>query len=392
MNLLFYCSEYPPYKAGGIGTVTKIVAEELVRRGHDVSVIGYYPDMMETYSDEIICGVRVVRLNLGYRNTGLKNRLFIMLRKAGLSGFITKRELAYTENKIETYIRDNGIDVLELTDYYPFVLCESELEFRRFSVPTVLRVHGSASFIQNLSGKGRRAYDSNDERHFRRCDHVSSVSIWSMEYIRNNFILPDVRSWNVIYNPVEDSFLKKSDPSKCDDVLFVGKLTRTKGCFSLIKAFNLCAAVRPDIRLKLAGTGDVGSLKTMIDPEYKDRVIFMGYCDRERLKEEIDDCSFACIPSYFENFSMVPLEIMARGKTIIYTSRTSGPEIVDDGIDGFTVDPDDVVGLASKMILLTDDHELRNRMASHAYGKIEERFSMKAIVQNLVDFYSGICD
>ena len=53
MNLLYYCSEYPPYKSGGIGTVTKIVAEELVRRGHNVSVIGYYPDINELFFDKV---------------------------------------------------------------------------------------------------------------------------------------------------------------------------------------------------------------------------------------------------------------------------------------------------------------------------------------------------
>ena len=32
MNILFYCSEYPPYVTGGIGSATKIVAEELAKR------------------------------------------------------------------------------------------------------------------------------------------------------------------------------------------------------------------------------------------------------------------------------------------------------------------------------------------------------------------------
>ena len=43
MKILFYCNEYPPYPTGGIGSVTKIVAEELVKRGHEIFVVGYYP-------------------------------------------------------------------------------------------------------------------------------------------------------------------------------------------------------------------------------------------------------------------------------------------------------------------------------------------------------------
>ncbi len=390
MNLLFYCSEYPPYKAGGIGTVTKIVAEELVLRGHNVSVIGYYPDIKESFVEEWITGVKVIRYNLGYRNTRLKERMFVLLRKIGLSGFITKRELTFIEDKIEAFIHDNQIDILELTDYYPFALCNSKLTFRKFSVPTVLRIHGSASFIQNLLGRGRKIYDDNDERHFQRCDFVSSVSNYSMDYIRNNFCLTAIKNWEVIYNPIEDTFIKESVPVDNDNILFIGKLTESKGCNSLVKAFNYCAEKNSDIQLRLVGKGDEMTVKALIDPRFIDRVHFLGYCDRERVKEEIDSCSFACIPSYFENFSMVPLEIMARKKTIIYTSRTSGSEIINDGYDGFIVNPEEIIQISEKIMLLVHDHKLRDEFALRAYKKIKERFSVTRIMQKLERFYSGI--
>lgn len=390
MNLLFYCSEYPPYKAGGIGTVTKIVAEELVRRGHNVSVIGYYPDIEEPFVEEWITGVRVIRYNLGYRNTRLKERLFVLLRKIGLSGFITKRELAFIEDKIEAFIHDNQIDILELTDYYPFVLCNSKLTFRKFSVPTVLRVHGSASFIQNLSGNGRKAYDANDERHFQRCDYISAVSRYSFEYIRKHFSLPDIKSWKVIYNPIEDSFVHKSSPVDNDNVLFIGKLTETKGCYSLIKAFNISAEKYSSLQLRLVGKGDEEKVKKMIDPRFLDRVHFLGYCNRERIKEEINNCSFACIPSYFENFSMVPLEIMARGKAVIYTSRTSGNEIIEDGYDGYTIDPDNICQIAEKIEQLVDNHKLRDLFACRSFVKINETFRLSVILKSYIDFYTNI--
>ena len=390
MNLLFYCSEYPPYKTGGIGTVTKIVAEELVRRGHIVSVIGYYPDIPEKFVDELINGVRVVRYNLGYRNSHIKDRLFVMLRKLGISGFITKRELSFIEDKIEAYIVDNKIDVLELTDYYPFVLCNSKLEFKKFSVPTVLRIHGSASFIQNLSGRGKSCYDENDQRHFQRCDHVSAVSRYSLNYVKNKFHLPAIQTWNVIYNPIEDSFLKKNEPVNNDHVLFIGKLTETKGCYSLVRAFNICAEKHPTLQLKLAGKGDETKVKELIDPKYIDRVHFLGYCDRERIKEEIDTCAFACIPSYFENFSMVPLEIMSRAKAIIYTDRTSGNEIISDGYNGFLVDPENIPAIVAGISNLIVSHELRDKMAKNAYERVLNHFCATSISSELVSYYSSL--
>ena len=391
MNLLFYCSEYPPYLTGGIGTATKIVAEDLVRRGHNVSVIGYYPDIVQSYVDELINGVRVIRYNLGYRNTRLKGLMFSILKKLRLADFIIKRELAFIEKKIEVYINDNSIDIFEITDYYPFVLCDSKLTFKRFSVPTVLRIHGSASFIQDMSGNGRSIYKRNDEAHFQRCDYVSSVSKFSLDYIKNNFELNDIIRWDVIYNPIEDSFFKWNQSSADNNtILFVGKLSKTKGCYSLIKAFNRCAEKHSDLQLRLAGKGDIGKAKSFVDPRFLDRVHFLGYCNRERIKTEIDECLFACIPSYFENFSMVPLEIMGRGKTLIYTERTSGREIIQDGINGYLIDPDDVETLSMRILTLAVDHELRHKMATQAYSYVCENFSAAKIVELQEIYYSAL--
>ena len=43
MNILYLCDEYPPAKTGGIGTVTKVVAEAMVQKGHTVYVLSGRP-------------------------------------------------------------------------------------------------------------------------------------------------------------------------------------------------------------------------------------------------------------------------------------------------------------------------------------------------------------
>ena len=47
MNILYLCDEYPPAKTGEIGTVTKVVAEAMVQKGHTVYVLSGRPrDML----------------------------------------------------------------------------------------------------------------------------------------------------------------------------------------------------------------------------------------------------------------------------------------------------------------------------------------------------------
>ena len=67
------------------------------------------------------------------------------------------------------------------------------------------------------------------------------------------------------------------------------------------------------------------------------QIKLFGFCDRKFVAHKIDECAFACIPSYFENFSMVPLEIMARTRCLIFTERTSGNEVIINNEDGYIV-------------------------------------------------------
>ena len=61
MNICFICSEYPPYKCGGIGNFVKSIAEKFVANGHRVKVIGLYNDLNQDLH-ESINGVKVTRL------------------------------------------------------------------------------------------------------------------------------------------------------------------------------------------------------------------------------------------------------------------------------------------------------------------------------------------
>ena len=257
-----------------------------------------------------------------------------------------------------------------------------KLCFRKFSAPTVLRVHGSSSFVQSLSGKGKKYYVENDSAHFSRCDAIIAVSKFSLQYIIDNYELPSNIQKCVVYNPIDDKYLNQSSDEN-SYILFIGKLIETKGCFSLAKAFNIIADKYPNAQLVFVGGGEQDNLKEIINIKYHHRVKFLGYCNREELTDTIDHCSFVCIPSYFENFSMVVLEVMARGKAIIFTERTSGKEIISDGYNGYTVNPEDEYEIATKLELLIRDVELRKRLAKNAYVTIEKSYKASVIVEQL---------
>ncbi len=392
MNILYQCSEYPPFRNGGIGTATKIVAEELVSEGHHVYVVGYYIDLPQTEMVEEINGVTVYRFNLGLRRGKFRQKIFPLLNKFHLVSHLIQRELTWYEEKIETLIKKHDIDVLEMTDFYTFNFYDTRLRFKRFSVPTVIRVHGSASFIQHYSGKEQSWVVANDKSHLERADYLCSVSKFAERYVIETFPEVHFKKREVIYNPIESKFTKNNPPSDSKVILFIGKLIKTKGSYALAEAFNKVSADYPEWRLHYAGNGESEPIIASLKPEVRERVEFLGFCGRKKIQEEIDGCAFACIPSFFENFSMVPLEIMGRARAMIFTERTSGGEIVSDGADGYTVDPNNVDMIAEKMESLMKDVTLRNTFAERGYNKVVNQYTSQQVIAQLLRFYNECVD
>lgn len=388
MNILFHCSEYPILnKSGGIGTATKIVAEELVRRGHKIIVAGYYPAMKEKQRIETINGVYIYMFNFGLHNGKLKSWFVRLLNKYNLVGAIANKELKWYENKLDDLIHQYNIQLLELTDFYSFNNYRTKLKYKYFNIPVVIRAHGCVSFVASFSNHFSQYAFENDKHHFMRANCLCSVSNYSQKYIDDLFKFNHFNNKSVIFNPIEDAFLKHNKSNETKTILFVGKIIETKGAFAVIKAFNLIAKDFPDWKLILIGKGDIEKAKTHIDAEIKANVVFLGFCDRQTIMKEIDNCAFACIPSFFENFSMVPLEIMGRNRAVIYTKRTSGSEIIEDNVDGFLVDPNNISEIYEKMRTLINNVDLRNTFAERGYKKVSSKFNTATIVTELENFY-----
>ena len=390
MNILFHCSEYPIVsRNGGIGTVTKIVAEELACRGHRVYVAGYYPSQKERVRVEGINGVDVYSFNLGLRKGSFKSQAVRFLNAIHLAGPIIKRELRWYENKLQEIIELKNVQILELTDFWGMNGFRCHLNHRRFNVPTILRVHGCMSFINSLSGEKSTYAFWNDKNHFKRTDYLSSVSYYSQQYIEKTFRLSNFKGRVVLYNPIETIFLKRNEPSNNKRILFIGKIIKTKGAFEVVKAFNIIAQEYPDWELRMVGKGDIERAKSLVSMNHQDKVHFLGFCDRKKIMEEIDGCSFACIPTLFENFSMVPLEIMGRSRTVIFTNRTSGNEIISNGDDGYTVNPEDLNEICDKIRLLIENAKLRNVFAQKSFEKVSKQFTVDIVVDQIEAFYSN---
>lgn len=194
----------------------------------------------------------------------------------------------------------------------------------------------------------------------------------------------DIAKVEVLRNGIDT---EKYSVSYSDDgyMLYLGRLSSEKGVKTLIEAH---AAMRSRDRLVVVGGGP---LHAELEKKYADRVKFTGYQQGKQLKELLANASCVVVPSeWYENCSMVVLEAMAYGKPVV-GSRVGGiPEQVEDGVTGSLFEMGNVKELASKLDELMGDAQLRKRLGRAARQRLEDRYSLKAHNDGLMDIYNEL--
>ena len=92
-------------------------------------------------------------------------------------------------------------------------------------------------------------------------------------------------------------------------------------------------------------------------------------------------------PSYAESFSLAPMEAMVVGCPVIFTKRTSGPELITNKVDGLLIDPDNVKEIADAIIWMLANRKRAIEMGQHGAMKIRTNFDINLIAEQHLDYY-----
>jgi glycosyltransferase involved in cell wall biosynthesis len=183
----------------------------------------------------------------------------------------------------------------------------------------------------------------------------------------------------IIPNPAPVS-VPPGDRTPIPQIIAAGRLTRQKGFDLLLDAFSHVASRWPEWNLKILGEGEAR-------PELEARIRQLGLVDRVTLAGQRSDAldqiaasSIFVLSSRFEGFPNVLVEAMSTGRAVVSTDCRSGPaDLVDHGINGLLVPPEDVSALTSAMEQLMANPADRIRLGSSA-RTIHERLSLKNIL------------
>ena len=209
-----------------------------------------------------------------------------------------------------------------------------------------------------------------------------------------------------IYSSKADkrSILKKYPIARNKKVIFhPARMGLAKGCDVSIKALRIICKRFPDVLLVLAGTKNIidWSQTQQKDIAYMVRLVkLLGLEDNVlidvfRLEDipKLYAVSSVCIyPSTAsEPFGLTMLEALSCVRPIVVTETGGMPEIIKDGINGFVIPIKDFESLASRVIQLLANKELRDRLGETGRQMVEQQYTKQILAQNTLRLYKRFC-
>jgi len=364
MRIALVRKNYTPY--GGAENYLRLVAGKLVEHGHEIDIF--------SATDRSDANLRIRRIKVCRKPSFLSNILFAARSKKTLQkaspDFILSFERTLYQN---IYRAGDG--------------CHKEwLNKRGIIEPFIKRI----SFKMNphhliLLYLEKRCFQNS------RCIIANSQMVKN-DIVRNYSISPD--KITVIYNGVDtDRFKLAGDEKKktlrdsyqiTEDniILFIGADFKRKGVSSLLKAFSLMDL--KNTRLIIAGRPTKNVYVSMAKKLGIDKkVTFWG---TEKEVENLYAISDVFVlPTIYDPFSNATLEAMASGLPVITTQHNGVSEIIEEGIQGFIVDPLDVKLLEER---ITSALAHGGEMGKRARAKAEE-FPIENAVKEIVNLISG---
>jgi glycosyltransferase involved in cell wall biosynthesis len=255
-------------------------------------------------------------------------------------------------------------------------------------IPFVVSVHGLDAYsTRQVKGRAGEWCRRVSGKVFRSARKVICIS----EHVREQVLDGSNASTTVIYNGTDPEVFSPGDNSAAAPVfiLSVGNLIPTKGHDALLRAFAAATTNQPSIRLVVVGTGPEQSRLETLARELgvADRLRFPGRVPRREVARLLRECALFALPSSYEGLGCVYLEAMSSGKVAIGCRGQGIEEVIQNGTNGWLVDPGNVGQLAAALSTLFASPALRSHIGNHARQTILAGLTLQDQAQRLVRVY-----
>ena len=160
----------------------------------------------------------------------------------------------------------------------------------------------------------------------------------------------------------------------------------------LVAAFDVVAAIDPDVHLVVAGATGWGSEALDVAVRaaaHRDRVVRLGYVSDAERSDLLAGAAALAYPSLDEGFGHPPLEAMRFGVPVVAARSGAIPEVLGDA--ALLIDPASVDDLAAALSAVLTDAPLRSRLVAAGTARAG-RFSWDRTADGIVACYRSLAE
>lgn len=404
MKVLFLADDFPPESFGGAGISTYELASGMKEKGHEVFVI-------TTCRKEADAGVHM------YNGlTVFKIQSDYPARWRAYKSLNNKKVVKEAE-KIFAKVNPDVIHANNIHYHLSYALLKVAKEYTNaviFTARDVLtfaygkletkryleNLNPKVTWLDNLAFAKKRWNPLRNIiiRKYLRYAKIIAISNSLKEALERNKIKPV----EVIYNGIDvNSFLAGSEKTALfkarnglEDkkvLLFSGRLSAQKGGGSSLEALKEIIKKVPDTVLLIAGSMDAFAKELQKYAEklgVKEHIVFTGWMERDEIKIAYGAADIVLMPSIcLDTFGRVNVEAMAAKKPVIGTKYGGTPEVIENGVTGYIVDPRKPKEIAEKAVALLQDPTKAKTFGEAGYKRAKTEFNLGSKIDEYLNLY-----
>ena len=342
--------------------VCMIVQNKMVKGGIAAVVSGYYGSKLEQDYDMIYVG--------SYKDGGKLTKLF-----KGICGYFHFAKVLLVDRPDIVHMHSSFGPSFYRS--LPFIYMSSWAK-----KPMIDHIHGSEfdKLYTNASERKKKLV----RKAWGKCNRFIVLSeSWKERFSE---VIPNEKMTVIEnYSIVKDGINR----SQChNQVLFLGAINQMKGCYDMVDVIKRVAEVVPDIKMVVAGAGEIEQVKSKAIAEgVAEHFAFPGWVRGEQKEKLLKESDVFFLPSYTEGMPMSVLDAMGYGLPIVASNVGGIPRIVHEGENGFMREPGDTAGFAEAIIQIMTSDAMRINMGKQSMEIVKERYSLEKHIELLENVY-----
>lgn len=380
MKATFFTREFPPYIYGGAGVHVDQLTKFL---SHHIEVD------VRCFGDQRMTGSNLTAT--GY-STNLKTDPSAPVGAKVLP--IIATDLAMVAQPIDS-------DILHCHTWYSMAAgAVGRMLYHRPLVVTAHSLEPLRPWKEEQLGSGYTLSSWLEKTGFVSADRVIAVSQEMRRDILSVYPIPSERV-EVVHNGIDPDTYRYTEQRDYPDslglgdyLLFVGRISRQKGIFSLLDAFSQLNDLNVKLVLCASSPDEPEILSEMEERlKYQPNCIWLNeMVSKEKVIQLYSHAKAFVCPSVYEPFGIINLEAMACGTPVV-ASRVGGiPEVIVEGETGLMVQPGEPGPLAEAIRRILTRPEWSRELGANGRIRAEREFSWDVIARRTVDLYQRTCE